>query len=131
MEINSRLELEATPSILTKIPKTLQSFLLNSIRNKTSKRKTVLIASNSLANRFILEQWGIRASQRRRYKNLYSLVRHRCRAIFHNYLARGRVEWVSEGERMIFGLYKFDEIRGNIILVFVRITSETDWSLPR
>jgi hypothetical protein len=131
MGINSQLEPEATPSILANIPNTLHSFLMNSIKNKTRERKTVQVASNNLANRFILEQWGIRASQRRKHKNLFASVRQRCRAIFHNYLARGRVEWVSGDERIIFGVYKFDEIRGNLILAFVKITSETEWSLPR
>ncbi|MFW9767963.1 MAG: hypothetical protein ACFFF9_00500 [Candidatus Thorarchaeota archaeon] len=126
-----QLEPEATPSVLSNIPNTLQSFLMNSIRKKTRERKTVLVASNSLANRFILEQWGIRASQRRRYKNLFASVRQRCRAMFHNYLARGKTEWVSESNRIIFGVYKFDEIRGNLILAFVKVTSETEWSLPR
>ena len=129
MGIKPQLEPEVTPSILTKIPNTLQSFLMNSIKYNTQKRKSVLVASNSLANRFILEQWGIRASQRRRYKNLFTSVRHRCRAVFHNYLARGRVDWVSAGEVVVFGVYKFDEIRGNMILGFVRMTPESEWSL--
>jgi hypothetical protein len=104
---------------------------MNAILNKTQERKSVLIASNSLANRFILEQWGIRASQRRRYKNLFASVRHRCRAVFHNYLARGRVDWIFENEEVAFRVYKFDEIRGNLILAFVKVTSETDWALPQ
>jgi hypothetical protein len=131
MGFKSQLEPKATSSQLANIPKTLQSFLMNSIRNKTHERKSVLVASNSLANRFILEHWGIRASQRRRYKNLFSSVRHRCRAVFHNYLARGRVDWVSENEEVVFGVYKFDEIRGNLILAFVKITSESEWKLKQ
>lgn len=88
-----------------------------------------MISSNSLANRFILERWGIRPSQRRRFKNLFASVRKQCRSIFHHVLARGRFEWELGRERFVFGVYKFDEIRGNLILGFVEVSPEAEWTL--
>ncbi|MHA2202032.1 MAG: hypothetical protein ACXABN_19375, partial [Candidatus Thorarchaeota archaeon] len=94
------------------------------------KRKSVLISSNSLANRFILSRWGIRPSQRRRYKTLFATVRNECRVIFQHYLLKGRVEGTVESEKLLYGIYKFDEIRGNLILGFVAMTPDSEWSLP-
>ncbi|MFX1483295.1 MAG: hypothetical protein ACFFCP_08905 [Promethearchaeota archaeon] len=110
-----------TPSILAMIPETLRSALVEAIKGSSRDRKSFLISSNSLANRFIFERWGIRPSQRRRYKNLFATVRKQCRLVFENYLARGRMEWDYKSEKPSFGVYKFDEIRGNLILGFVRM----------
>jgi hypothetical protein len=45
-------------------------------------------------------------------------------------LARSRIEWTTESEKHLFGIYKFDEIRGNIILRFVVTPLEKEWTLP-
>ncbi|MHA1951001.1 MAG: hypothetical protein ACW987_14145 [Candidatus Thorarchaeota archaeon] len=85
----------------------------------TSGRISILVSSNSLANRFILERWGIRSSQRKRYKNLYSAIRKQCRVIFRHYLSHGGIGWMTQDDEFVMGVYKFDEVRGNIILGFV------------
>ena len=118
-----------TPSVLASIPDTLKELLLESEERK-SGGKSVLISSNALANRFILARWGIRPSQRRRYKNLFVSVRKHCRVVFQHYLSRGRVEWDGKDGKHLFGVYKFDEIRGNLILGFVIITPDSEWKLP-
>lgn len=122
-------EPEPSPSILAGIPDSLRVALNESVQRTARGRKSVLISSNSLANRFIFERWGIRPSQRRRYRNLFTAVRKQCRVIFQHYLLRGRVDWDSGSEKLVFGVYKFDEIRGNIILGFVYISPE--WTLPQ
>lgn len=119
-----------TESILARIPECLRKILQASIEKHQRRRKAILISSNSLANRFILERWGIRPSQRRRYRNLFATIRRQCRTVFQHYLARKRIEWTNESERYLFGIYKFDEIRGNLILGFVAKSSETEWTLP-
>ncbi|MFW9794724.1 MAG: hypothetical protein ACFFEE_10505 [Candidatus Thorarchaeota archaeon] len=120
-------EPEATPSILASIPECLRDALKEAM--STRGRKSVLISSNSLTNRFIFSRWGIRPSQRRRYKNLFASVRKQSRVVFQHYLLRGRVEWTDESGRNIFGVYKFDEIRGNLILGFVVMTPDSEWTL--
>ncbi|MCK5239263.1 MAG: hypothetical protein KAR33_06935 [Candidatus Thorarchaeota archaeon] len=123
-------EPETTPSILANIPDCLRNVLRDSSRASNRKKRAILISSNSLANRFILERWGIRPSQRRRFRNLFSSVRKQCRSVFQNVLARGRFEWDFGRERFVFGVYKFDEIRGNVILGFVEVSPEAEWTLP-
>ena len=49
--------------------------------------------------------------------------------MFQHFLLRGRVEWNDDTGRNIFGVYKFDEIRGNLILGFVVMTPESEWTL--
>jgi hypothetical protein len=49
--------------------------------------------------------------------------------VFQHFLLRGRVEWTADSERYVFGVYKFDEIRGNLILGFVVMTPESEWTL--
>jgi hypothetical protein len=119
-----------TESILARIPECLRKILQTSIEKPQQRRKAILISSNSLANRFILERWGIRPSQRRRYRNLFATIRRQCRVVFQHYLARKRIEWKNESENFLFGIYKFDEIRGNLILGFVAKSLETEWTLP-
>ncbi|MFW9926265.1 MAG: hypothetical protein ACFFDM_05795 [Candidatus Thorarchaeota archaeon] len=131
MRDNIVTEPDTTPSILANVPDSLCAALKESVQKTTDKQQSLLISSNSLANRFIFERWGIRPSQRRRFKNLYSTVRKQCRAIFRNYVARGRINWTSGTEEFVFGIYKFDEIRGNIILGFVHMTHGSEWSLQR
>jgi hypothetical protein len=121
---------EITESILARIPECLRKILQASVEKYKRRRKGILISSNSLANRFILERWGIRPSQRRRYRNLFATIRRQCRTVFQHYLARKRIEWINESEQYLFGIYKFDEIRGNLILGFVAKTLETEWTLP-
>lgn len=120
---------EATASILASIPDCLKDTLLNSSIPDNKGRKSVLISSNNLANRFILSRWGIRPSQRRRYKNLFTAIRKHCRIIFNHYLLRGRIEWIDMSGKHLFGVYKFDEVRGNLILGFVTMTPESEWTL--
>jgi len=86
------------------------------------QRKSILVSSNGLANRFILERWGIRPSQRRRYRNLYASVRKQTRNLLQHYLLRERVEWTLAGDTRRFGVFKFDEIRGNLIVGFVCVS---------
>ena len=124
------IEPETTPSILANIPECLRRVLKETSEASTKKKRATLISSNSLANRFILERWGIRPSQRRRFKNLFASVRKQCRNIFQHLLARGRMEWNIGSTRFVFGVYKFDEIRGNLILGFVDIPPEEEWTLP-
>jgi hypothetical protein len=50
--------------------------------------------------------------------------------VFQHHLARGRLEWTTGSDRFVFGVYKFDEIRGNLILGFVEIPLEEEWTLP-
>jgi len=120
-------EPEPTPSILASIPECLRDALKEAV--STRGRRSVLISSNSLTNRFIFARWGIRPSQRRRYKNLFASVRKQSRVVFQHYLLRGRVEWTDGSGRNVFGVYKFDEIRGNLILGFVAMTPESEWTL--
>ena len=122
---------EVTPSILATIPECLRDALKEAINTRGKGRKSVLISSNSLTNRFIFFRWGIRPSQRRRYRNLFASVRKQSRIVFQHFLLRGRVEWNDDSGRHIFGIYKFDEIRGNLILGFVAMTPESEWTLSR
>jgi hypothetical protein len=122
-------EPKVTPSILATIPDCFRSTLLDSASKLKKKHNSILVSSNSLANRFILERWGIRPSQRKRYRNLFTNVRKQCRAIFQHYLIRGRVEWETMKSRHVFGVFKFDEIRGNLILGFVMMSPEAEWKL--
>ena len=126
---NMFIEPETTPSILANIPECLRRVLKETSEASTKKKRATLISSNSLANRFILERWGIRPSQRRRFKNLFSSVRKQCRNIFQHLLSRGRIEWNIGPNRYVFGIYKFDEIRGNLILGFVEVSPEEEWTL--
>jgi len=124
-------EPEATPSVLASIPECLRDALKEAINTRGKGRKSVLISSNSLTNRFIFSRWGIRPSQRRRYKNLFASVRKQSRIVFQHFLLRGRVELVDDSEKHVFGVYKFDEIRGNLILGFVAMTPESEWTLSK
>ncbi|MFW9845711.1 MAG: hypothetical protein ACFFD6_03100 [Candidatus Thorarchaeota archaeon] len=123
-------EPETTPSILASIPNCFRNILLETIEKMKKKQQSTLLSSNSLANRFILERWGIRPSQRKRYRNLFAQVRKQCRAIFQHYLARGRIEWTANNNSYVFGVFRFDEIRGNLILGFILTPPESEWKLP-
>ena len=123
-------EPEVTPSILAGLPECLRGTLLGCAKRQQMRRKAILVSSNSLANRFILSRWGIRPSQRRRYRNLFTTIRKQCRVIFNHYLSRGRIEWQNGLGRHVFGIYKFDEIRGNLILGFVLTPPDSEWTLP-
>ena len=122
-------EPEVTAEILAKIPDCLKDTLLTSSPTQGNGRRSVLISSNNLANRFILSRWGIRPSQRRRFKNLFDTIRKHCRILFNHYLLRGRIEWIDISGKHLFGVYKFDEVRGNLILGFVVMTPESEWHL--
>ena len=121
-------ERRATPSAMADLPIILKGLLLGSV-DSAQRRKSVLLSSNSLANRFILEKWGIRPSQRRRNKNLFSISRKHARRLFRRLLNRGRFEWTTSGGEVAFGVYKYDEIRGNLILAFAKIDPESPWNI--
>ncbi|MFW9833469.1 MAG: hypothetical protein ACFFEK_05710 [Candidatus Thorarchaeota archaeon] len=112
-------EPKVTTSILASIPDCLHNMLQENMERTTERRTSILVSSNNLANRFILERWGIRSSQRRRYKNLFGTIRKQCRAVFRNYLTRKKVTWRYHNREYLFGVFKFDEVRGNLILGFV------------
>ncbi|MBD3405605.1 MAG: hypothetical protein GF411_05665 [Candidatus Lokiarchaeota archaeon] len=122
-------EPKTTPSILASIPDCLRMILMDSVEKSKVSRKSILVSSNSLANRFILDRWDIRPSQRRRYRNLFSKIRKRCRKIFQYHLARGRIEWTDKSDSYLLGVFKFDEVRGNLILGFVPISKDQEWTM--
>lgn len=124
------IETRATPSSMADLPTILKGLLTAAVSNNQC-RKSVLLSSNSLANRFILEKWGIRPSQRKRNKNLFSISRKHSRRLFRRLLNRGRLEWTACDGEMAFGVYKFDEIRGNLILGFVQLDPDLPWNLQR
>ena len=121
-------ERRVTPSAMADLPIMLKGLLLASVNN-AQRRKSVLLSSNSLANRFILEKWGIRPSQRKRNKNLFSISRKHARRLFRRLLNRGRFEWTTSEGEVAFGVYKYDEIRGNLILAFAKIDPESPWNI--
>jgi len=121
---------EATPSILASIPDCLKNTLLDSVDDTKRGRRSILVSSNNLTNRVIFLKWGIRPSQRRRYRNLFASIRKHCRILFQHYLLRGKIEWIDSTGRHLFGIYKFDEVRGNLILAFVIMNSDLEWTLP-
>lgn len=120
-------EPKVTTSILANIPDCLHNMLQENVQRMKERRTSILISSNNLANRFILERWGIRSSQRRRYKNLFSTIRKQSRAIFRNYLARGNIVWKDQKDDYTFGVFQFDEVRGNLILGFVPPCGYLNW----
>lgn len=120
-------EPNVTTSILANIPDCLRTILQENVQRTSGRRTSILVSSNNLANRFILERWGIRSSQRRRYKNLFSTVRKQCRALFRNCLTRGNIVWKNQNSEFSFGVFKFDEVRGNLILGFVPPCGYLDW----
>ena len=112
-------EPKLTPSILGKIPDVLKDVLADTISDSSkSSGRSILISSNSLCNRFIHTRWGIRPSQRRRHRNLFSGVRKACRDYFTHLLEQGSVTNEKGKVSFDFVVYKFDEIRGNLILGF-------------
>ena len=119
-------ETRATPSAMADLPIILKDLLFASV-GTNERRRSVLLSSNSLANRFILEKWGIRPSQRKRNKNLFSISRKQSRRLFRRLLNRGRLEWTTPEIELAFGVYRFDEIRGNLILGFVKLDSDSPW----
>ncbi|MHA1926884.1 MAG: hypothetical protein ACXABV_07675 [Candidatus Thorarchaeota archaeon] len=122
----TKTEKRATTSAIADLPVILKGLLSDSI-GSGQRRKSVLMSSNSLANRFILEKWGIRPSQRKRNKNLFSISRKHARTLFRRLLNQGRLEWTTPESELAFGVYKFDEIRGNLILGFVKLNPDSPW----
>ncbi len=120
-------EPKVTSSVLASIPNCLYDMLEESTQRAAERRTSILISSNSLANRFILDRWGIRSSQRRRFRNLFGIIRKHCRAVFRNYLASRKISWYMRNEKVVFGVFKFDEVRGNLILGFVPSSGHLDW----
>lgn len=111
-----------SPSIIATIPDLLKELITETTENRMYlKRKSILISSNALCNKFILTRWGIRSSQRRRYKKLFSDVRKACRDYFNHLLGQSQISCEQKMRRFVFGVYKFDEIRGNLILGFASL----------
>jgi len=106
---------ELTPSIIATIPDLVKELLLVTKQHTPAR---ILLSSNGLANRFILTRWGIRPSQRRRNKNLFAQVRKECRKYFRFLLSTERIICEKKGKSTAFGVFKFDEVRGNLILGF-------------
>jgi len=115
-----------TPSILSDIPSLLRKMLVEASTGN-GKGGPILVSSNRLANRFIFERWGIRPSQRKRYKTLFSDLRRHCRILFQYLLKHERFEWKSGSENHSFGTFKYDLIRGNLILSFRYLNPKDDW----
>ena len=109
---------ELTPSIIATIPDLVKEILLVTKQHTPAR---ILLSSNGLANRFILTRWGIRPSQRRRNKNLFAQVRKECRRFFRFILSNERISCEKKGQSIDFGVFKFDEVRGNLILGFTAI----------
>jgi hypothetical protein len=126
-EDSSFREPNVTTSILASIPDCLHNMLQKNVERTTERRTSILVSSNNLANRFILERWRIRSSQRRRFKNLFGTIRKQCRALFRNYLLRGNIVWKNQDNELSFGVFKFDEVRGNLILGFVPPCGYLKW----
>jgi len=123
-------EPKMTPSVPVNTLECLRGMLMERAKASKLKPKSLLISTNSLSNRFIINRWGIRPSQRKRYKYLFASVRMQCRGIFRHFIAKGRIEWDFDSESYLFGVYKFDEIRGNLILGFVAVSPDAEWTLP-
>ncbi|MFX0107058.1 MAG: hypothetical protein ACFE7R_02135 [Candidatus Hodarchaeota archaeon] len=118
-----------TASVLADIPTVLRKILIQNETRSTTSGKSILVSSNTLANKFILNQWGIRSSQRKRFKNLFSQVRKRCRQIFHHYRKQGIIRWENGEKKYLFAVLSYDEIRGNVILSFIPAPFRGDYLL--
>ena len=120
-----------TPNGKSSVSVLLKEIILeNCSRQEGRGRGSVLISSNSLANRIVYLNWGIRSSQRRQYRNLFSEVREQCRNLFRYYVNQGEVVGEKEGTEYRYGVYKFDEVRGNLILGIVFVDAGSPF-LPR
>jgi len=120
-----------TPSIKSSIAVLLEETILENFEKQEGRgRRSVLISSNGLANRFVHLHWGIRPSQRRQYRNLFSEVRDQCRNLFRYYVKEGEVVSQKKGTDYRYGVYKFDEVRGNLILGIVYVDANSPF-LPR
>jgi len=126
-ESDEAISAEPTDSILASVPDVLKNKIRDIILKSEKEKTSTLISSNTLANHFIFEKWGIRASQRRRYRNLFAQVRRQCRDVFRHFLRRGWLEIRDASTKHTFGVYKFDDKRGNLILGFVKVNPETEW----
>ena len=112
--------------VISTIRSTLQRTVIESHRN----RRSTLISSNNLANKFIFERWGIRSSQRQRYRNLFNQVRTQSRSVMRQCLDEGKLDVIDKTDTHRFDVYKFDDIRGNLILGFIRVKGKERWDVP-
>jgi hypothetical protein len=128
-ESDEAISPEATDAVLASVPDVLKNKLRATILRSEKEKSSTLISSNTLANHFIYEKWGIRASQRRRYRNLFTQVRRQCRDVFRHFLRRGWLEIRDDATKHTFGVYQFDDKRGNLILGFVKVNPETEWHI--
>ncbi|MFX1368612.1 MAG: hypothetical protein ACFFAY_08455 [Promethearchaeota archaeon] len=116
-----------TSSVLADLPKLLREILIDA----SAEADSILVSSNRLANRFVFERWGIRPSQRKRYKELFSDLTRHCRILFQYLLKQGRIEWEAESEWHSFNAFKYDLIRGNLILNFTNTSKKLNWLIRR
>ncbi|MGY5871645.1 MAG: hypothetical protein RTV72_05335 [Candidatus Thorarchaeota archaeon] len=118
-------EPKITPSVIAAIPDVLKNHLLESIiKESEGNKRSMLISSNSLANKFIFTRWGIRPSQRKRNKNLFSKIRQQSRTLFQHLLSVGQITCTQGPDAFRFGVYLFDGVRGNLILGFIHLDDE-------
>ena len=110
-----------TPSQLAGVLTCLKDVIAENISASQRKPRSTLVSSNALANRFIMNRWDIRPSQRKRYKNLFSTVRRRTRALFESLLTRDMIEIEQNDGINTLVVHRFDDVRGNIILRFEEV----------
>lgn len=116
-----------TPSQLAGTIDCLREVLAENIVVSQTEPRSTLVSSNALANRFIMNHWDIRPSQRKRYKNLFLAVRRRTRRLFEGLLAKERIELEAEDTINTILIHKFDDVRGNIILAFREIPQGAEY----
>ncbi len=115
--------------LLAAIPDILKHKLRTGILVSEKQKWSTLISSNTLANQLIFERWGIRSSQRRRYRNLFTYVRRQCRNVFRHYLKKGWLEIRDNSTKYTFSVFRYDEKRGNLILGFVKVRRDSEWTI--
>ena len=120
--VRTELDESEKPTMNESLRRTLKNAIMESERDKGS----TLISSNTLANKYVYERWAIRASQRKRYRNLFQQVRRQARTIFRQYLESGYLTLKHKSRDLTFGVYKFDEKRGNLILGFVKMPHDAE-----
>jgi len=130
MSRSKKMEPKATPSVLGLVSEVLRNRLEAFLNDSRKRKNTVMLSSNGLANRIIIERWGIRPSQRKQYSNLFSDVRRHCRKYFRHLAAGRRFCWRSSSGSYTMGVFKFDEVRGNLILRFVMPQKGEEWIVP-
>ncbi len=117
-------------SVLAQIPETLKQMLFEMTRHGNESKRTLLVSSNALANKFILTHWGLRPAQRRYHRHLFIAIRRHCRKLFQHYLSRGYVTFELDGLKLHWGVFLYDRVRGNLILGFVHVPDDDPFRRP-